>query len=174
MTTTTDFATMKQQHFLGRLLAERDIPSLGSGAERDLADRALSDGIVRLTKREASALIDALLVTAKAARKPAAAEGGEDVELEAGIYRQGDTVFKVQRSQGSGRMYAKQLTVTEGKGTFTYTPGAVGRLTAADRMDLEAARQFGAVYGVCCQCGRTLTDEGSIEAGIGPVCAKRF
>jgi hypothetical protein len=28
-------------------------------------------------------------------------------------------------------------------------------------MSLEQAVEFGAVYGVCCRCGRTLTDENS-------------
>ena len=33
------------------------------------------------------------------------------------------------------------------------------------------ARLFGQVTGVCCCCGRELTDKHSIEAGIGPICA---
>lgn len=52
--------------------------------------------------------------------------------------------------------------------------GTAYRFVQADqRMTLEQAKQFGAIYGVCCNCGATLTDEGSIEAGIGPVCAKK-
>ncbi len=42
------------------------------------------------------------------------------------------------------------------------------------KMTLEEAEEFGALYGFCCRCGRTLTDENSIEAGIGPVCAGKF
>jgi hypothetical protein len=41
-------------------------------------------------------------------------------------------------------------------------------------MSLEEAKAFGRLYGVCVRCGATLTDEQSIEAGIGPVCAGRF
>jgi hypothetical protein len=41
-------------------------------------------------------------------------------------------------------------------------------------MTLDQAKAFGALYGACCNCGKTLTDERSIEAGIGPVCARKF
>ena len=105
-----------------------------------------------------------------AAPKPA------PVELEAGIYRVGDDWFKVQKAvHGSGNMYAKRLVVTSpGEATFEYAPGAIRNITADHKVSLEEARQFGHVYGVCCNCGATLTDEKSIVAGIGPVCAKKF
>ena len=38
-------------------------------------------------------------------------------------------------------------------------------------MDADQAAQFGALYGVCCNCGRELSDERSIHAGYGPTCA---
>lgn len=38
----------------------------------------------------------------------------------------------------------------------------------------RAAVLYGIKLGVCGVCGRTLTDEDSIKAGIGPVCAKRM
>lgn len=96
-------------------------------------------------------------------------------ELEAGIYLHDGEIFKVQRAvHGSGNMYAKRLTVIDGTGTFEFAGGMVRKLKADERMTLDQAREYGAVYGVCCNCGRTLTDETSIEAGIGPVCAKRF
>lgn len=39
---------------------------------------------------------------------------------------------------------------------------------------LQTAMKYGRLSGLCCSCGRDLTDEGSIEAGIGPVCARKF
>lgn len=36
------------------------------------------------------------------------------------------------------------------------------------------ARQYGKETGICCCCGRELTDKNSIEAGIGPVCADKW
>jgi hypothetical protein len=38
----------------------------------------------------------------------------------------------------------------------------------------QAARDYGKRTGVCCCCGRELTDKASIEAGIGPICATKW
>jgi hypothetical protein len=86
---------------------------------------------------------------------------------------------------GSGRPYTKRLTaqrpqpedggVTQWK--FEMFHGGMQRLRTSDnvrKMTLEEAVQFGKLYGVCCRCGRTLTDENSIAAGIGPICAGAF
>lgn len=37
-----------------------------------------------------------------------------------------------------------------------------------------AAVAYGKRFGRCSVCNRELTDEASVEAGIGPVCAKRY
>ena len=39
---------------------------------------------------------------------------------------------------------------------------------------LQAAMKYGKLSGRCCSCGRELTNDGSIEAGIGPICAAKF
>lgn len=93
-----------------------------------------------------------------------------------GMYRMADgTIYKVQRAvHGSGNLYAKRLVPPSefgGNASFEYAPGALRALKPEDKMTLDQAREFGALYGTCCQCGRTLTDERSIEAGIGPICA---
>lgn len=81
------------------------------------------------------------------------------------------TVYKVQRAvHGSGRLYAKVLTETG----FTYAPGAVRKLGPEHKMSLEQAREYGRLYGRCVRCHKELTDEDSIEAGIGPVCQNKF
>ncbi|AOE44372.1 hypothetical protein SEA_GHOBES_19 [Gordonia phage Ghobes] len=38
----------------------------------------------------------------------------------------------------------------------------------------EASRRYGHELGVCGVCGRTLTNDSSREAGIGPKCAEKF
>lgn len=38
------------------------------------------------------------------------------------------------------------------------------------RMSYAEAQEFGQLYGTCAVCGRTLTNETSIDRGIGPVC----
>ena len=37
-----------------------------------------------------------------------------------------------------------------------------------------AAKAYGALMGRCSFCDTAITDEGSVEVGYGPVCAKRF
>lgn len=91
-------------------------------------------------------------------------------ELEIGMYRVGDAIFKVQQSRESGRLYAKRLT----EDGFEYAPGAIRSIKASDRMTLEEAKEYGQMTGTCCNCGRTLTNEESIRDGIGPICAGKF
>lgn len=97
-----------------------------------------------------------------------------------GMYQTSDgTIYKVQIAKnGSGNLYAKRLILdTDQRGTsarFEYAPGAIHNLYADQRMTTEQAAAFGALYGICCNCGRDLTDEDSIARGIGPICAKNF
>lgn len=126
--------------------------------------------------RKASATIDRLKIEARNAAhpiRPAVAE------LEDGMYRlpNGD-ILKVQHAvHGSGRQYAKRLVPPAefgGKAEFEYAPGAMRTLTAEHRMTVEQAREFGALYGTCVRCGRTLTAEDSIARYMGPVCATKI
>jgi hypothetical protein len=99
-----------------------------------------------------------------------------------GMYRKAGTIYKVQKAvHGSGQNYAKRLVQTltvdkngKPKWTFEYAPGFVYELRAEHALTFEQAKEFGALYGTCCVCGRTLTKEESIEAGIGPICATKF
>lgn len=107
--------------------------------------------------------------------------GTEGVEIgpaEEGMHQFGGVIFKVQRAvNGSGRLYAKALVEAPGSDsgwTFEYAPGAIKNLSAATKLSLAEAKAFGALYGTCCVCGRTLTNEDSIAAGIGPICAGKF
>jgi hypothetical protein len=91
--------------------------------------------------------------------------------LEDTLYKVGDDIYKTTRSRGSGFLYAKLL---DKYGTWQYTPGAMRNITPENRMTLEEAKQYGRTTGTCCQCGAKLTNEASIEAGIGPICAQRW
>jgi hypothetical protein len=92
-----------------------------------------------------------------------------------GWYRKDEVIYKVQVAvNGSGHVYAKQLVVEEGTGRWEYARGMAYQLTEADRLSTEDAAAFGKLYGVCAVCGRILTDEKSIEQGIGPVCISRL
>lgn len=85
-----------------------------------------------------------------------------------GMFRHNGKVYKVQKAvHGSGNLYAKILL----DGKFEYAKGMLPKLDESERMTLEEAKEYGKLTGSCCNCGRTLTDEDSIEAGIGPICA---
>lgn len=104
--------------------------------------------------------------------------------LDSGMYKIGAEIFKVQIAvHGSGRKYAKQLEVqthergmelAQPVGKFIFCAGAIRKIRPEHKMSLDEAKAFGKIYGVCCKCGRTLTDETSIENGIGPVCGASF
>jgi hypothetical protein len=82
-------------------------------------------------------------------------------------------VYKVQVAvHGSGHLYAKQWDPDRKK--FEYATGALSKLRPEHAMTEDDAKEFGRLYGVCCVCGKTLTDETSIAEGIGPVCGKRW
>lgn len=154
-------ASEKQVSFITRLLSERDLTGTAYS-------RWTPEVIAQVSAKEASAAITALLALPKTQAATAV--------LEAGIYRtdSGD-IFKVYKAvHGSGKMLAKRLIVENGAGRFEYEGLATRFVKAEQRMTLEQAKEFGAIYGVCCNCGATLTDEKSIAAGIGPVCATRF
>lgn len=87
-----------------------------------------------------------------------------------------DRIFKVYKAvHGSGRQCVKRLVIDGTSGSFEYMGLAAKHLPATARLlSLEEAQAFGKIYGFCVRCGRTLTDEESIAAGIGPVCAGRW
>jgi len=115
---------------------------------------------------------------APAAHQQSIARQAPKVIEEDGMYKMGNTIYKVQWNQTHTALYAKELKV-QGEGHdaevwFDYAPGAVRNLRPHHKMSLEEAKEFGALYGTCCVCGRTLTNEESIEAGIGPICGSKF
>ena len=188
-------ATDKQISYLLALLEQREVePSYAF---------ELKIGLEDLDIREASKAIDNLksyprrveVAITQTAPRPVRSSITED-----GMYVKDGVVYKVQFAvHGSGNLYAKRLVVagecqghldTSGNSIemvycdgacdpspaaeFVYEAGAVNRLAPEDKMTLEAAQAFGRLYGICCRCGATLTDETSIAAGIVPVCGSRF
>lgn len=53
-------------------------------------------------------------------------------------------------------------------------PEVVEALQALATDPEAVAKAYGRKYGVCCFCSRGLTDERSVTAGYGPVCADRY
>lgn len=158
-------ATERQVDYLRSLLDTRVIDA----AKRDDLLARIADGT--LDRDRASRAIDMLRVAPKVmARKVAPS-------LEVGMYRKDGEIYRVHRSRETGNLYAKRLVLdllAKREITFAYAKGAIMFLTEDDRMSLSEAKAFGVETGVCCVCGTFLTDPKSVEAGIGPVCAKRF
>lgn len=99
--------------------------------------------------------------------------------------RLGEFVFKPAKASGAnpGAIY-----VTD-KGTGAYlgkvmggkflkvrecTDGQESRIVEVCKDPKTAAIAYGKKYGICCVCGRELTDPASIERGIGPICEAGF
>jgi len=115
-------------------------------------------------------------------------------ELQDGMYRNPNTgtIYKVYHTvHGNNIQVAKRLIVDKGdhitegysnpdkpqkayKAKFKYEGRAPLKFLKPEyRLTLKHAREFGALYGTCCVCARTLTNELSIHLGIGPVCGDR-
>jgi hypothetical protein len=137
------------------------------------------DSVRAMDRRSVSTLIDTLKKTPDAPKTVAAT-------VTEGMYRNPATgdIFKVQVAHhGSGNLYAKRLVKLdepkikrskEYSYEFEYAPGALKSILPEWKMTLEEAKEWGALYGACCNCGTVLTDEKSIAAGIGPICAGKF
>ena len=59
------------------------------------------------------------------------------------------------------------------KGRFVKAKGMQFRLKPEQLLPHDEAVKFGQVYGFCVRCGAILTDEDSIERGMGPDCASK-
>lgn len=113
-------------------------------------------------------------------RSNAPADADADPVTDVGLYRNPNngTIYKVQKAKTTGNLYAKKLVLVDRYGdkpkvTFEYAPG-LRFLKAAWKMTLDEAEAFGALYGQCVRCGRTLTVKESVAASMGPVCRKYF
>lgn len=88
-----------------------------------------------------------------------------------GFYAHNGTVAEVVKS-AAGRLYAKLLNRDTWR--FDYAPGVVTLLKPEDRLTLEQAAAMGKEWHHCGICGRELTNEDSIDRGIGPICATKL
>ena len=161
-TTTVAPATDSQYTYITDLLRKHTVPA-------DFLGRANEAIRLRTLDRAlASKTIDWLRRQPQVTRKAASAN-----DVPEGFHIAGGEVYKVQVAvHGSGRKYAKVL--DRETQTFVVASGAIQLLSADTAMTLEDAAKYGRTYNICARCGRTLTDEDSIERGVGPVCASKF
>lgn len=168
-------ATDGQIRFINSLLSERGL-SLDTACIMIFSHDDVE--IERGYGGTASQMIDALKDMPRPERN-----APEPVELEAGMYKVGQEIFKVKISQ-AGRPYAQILchdSILNGNYAdaavwFDYEPRLIQRygITPEHRMTLDQCAEFGLLFGTCCVCARTLTKPASIAKGIGPVCEKKI
>jgi hypothetical protein len=180
-------ATDSQVGYVRSLAAKRATHRLasGPGSPAEILS-AFQNGRV-ISKSQASRLIDALkraplLDEPKSIRLgvgPVAAKVPARETVPEGFYYvadpEGDYVAKVQLNLAGTRKYAKRLCVYLDGSSWEYTPGLVEKLTPEMALTEEQATRMGTdpnspLYGWCCICGLRLTNELSIELGIGPIC----
>ncbi|WP_347956041.1 DUF6011 domain-containing protein [Gordonia aichiensis] len=166
--TITRQATDRQRNYL-RSLLER------TGDDTTVADTGT------LTCAAASALIDALIPRAKAAKvTPPPVDVDPDL-TPAGRYRityaGTDLTVKVDRpttGRWAGWVFVKEIDADgdEHRLSRADSKGVLAVIAATGAKAASSA--YGRFTGVCGVCSRSLTNPASIEAGIGPVCASRL
>jgi hypothetical protein len=129
------------------------------------------------TKADASAKITALK-EAKSAKAAPTSKGATTSAIPNGVHMIDGYIIRIRTSK-SGNQYGERLLTQieqEEHGTEWSYEGrkALKGASAATVLTLAQAKAFGVAYGVCAVCGARLKDIDSIEAGIGPVCAKKF
>ena len=84
-------------------------------------------------------------------------------------------VFRVRKSRSTPRLYAELVCPqTDGSVEFAYNAKAMAWLRASSKLTWAEARDFGAAYGACIACGRTLSDARSLVQGYGATCAGHY
>lgn len=169
-------ASEKQIVLIHSLLKDREVPTVNA----EMVSEELAEGV--LSKGEASKRIDFLLKCPKKGKVVAPKNfppGAPVVEAQEGYYVREGEVFKVIISKSSGKPYAKQMVVKNAgtknaSGTWVYAPGIAKELATLKVLTAAEAGVIGKKTGACMICGRTLTKNASIEAGIGPVCAGKL
>jgi hypothetical protein len=158
-------ATPKQFAFIKTLLAEREIDSDEQAlvdAARERAQRG------EMSTKDASGMIEWLMTLPK---QQQSSEGGEQGggDPEPGIYVHDDALYRVKISK-AGHAYAQRWD----DGTWEYVGRSAPFRSLSEQISAERAAEFGHVTGQCVFCMRELTDERSIAAGYGPVCADYY
>ena len=92
-------------------------------------------------------------------------------DVSEGIWRNDDEQLIEVALTRNGQLVGKLIDEETGKREYLGKRG-LGGLTR--KLTLEEAQEWGRRTGVCCSCGRELTDPDSISRGLGPICARRF
>lgn len=175
-------ATAKQVSFYNSLLDQ--IVALGAGEFSDEVVAVAREGFPTRTVAEASEAIERAkrtLARLKAATPaPAAPAAPVTVQVPSGHYalvEDGVTKFYKVDVVTEGKWAGRTFVNAQGSDEYYPIRNAAHRasILAAIAADPKAALvRYGHAIGKCGVCNRTLTDEASRAAGIGPVCAGRL
>lgn len=155
-------ATARQIDYLQALMKDRD--SGIDPSDVDVIVAAWIEGGI-LTKGFVSEKIDEYKALPNRARKLA----------EPGYYMHNGIMYCVVENKAKTGTYAKALIVNgSGRWSWEYEKGKVLFLADLVPLTIEEAAAFGKLHGQCAVCLRPLVDPKSVEAGIGPHCAKKL
>lgn len=182
-------ATDKQREFVARLTADRAALYRGHGLDADAANVEAADFTEHLAdRRKTSALLDTMIASNKALRAelgaaPASKGAPQPVDdVIAGRYavespRDGALRFYlVERpTEGKWAGYVFVKVMHSDDETNLGSRFAMDVLEEIHRVGPEACSiRYGREIKRCGVCGRTLTNEASRAAGIGPICSTKF
>jgi hypothetical protein len=83
-------------------------------------------------------------------------------------------VYRVRTARTTKRLYGELVVppaTADDKVEFLYNGKAMAFLRKSNRLTWQEARDFGAAYGACIACGRTLEDPRSLVQQYGATCA---
>ena len=129
--------------------------------------KALS--LEQLSRSDVSAIINGLKV---------APELSVSIKIsEVGAYLLDGVIYSIRQGRESKKWQVWTYSSIESK--YARLPkdeevAILKKIQPADRLTLENAIKYSVQTGICCHCGRTLTQLKSVTGGIGPICAKKY
>ena len=174
-------ATEKQINFINTLAAER---VNGEVYVQIQLDACMVPKLEFLSTKDARNMIGVLMGAPKV-KKAASADLKKAYEpaLAVGVYKTlDDTLLRVYKGKQSGMNLVKKIVPTSHGYEYEYVGSAFRVVKGESSLGLvhiipltkEDAANWGHLTGSCIVCGRHLDDPDSVDAGIGPVCAKGF
>lgn len=94
---------------------------------------------------------------------------------EVGAYLHNETIYSIRQGNESKKwqVWAYDENAKKYLRNDTLLP-ILKEVTPDNRLTLEQAIKYSVQTGICCHCGRTLTQLKSVAGGIGPICARRY
>jgi hypothetical protein len=94
-------------------------------------------------------------------------------DIAVGAYELDGTVYSVRKGNYSGKIHAVVYDPDQKKWVDDLTK-SIYKLKDEHRLTLSRATQLSVAVGSCVHCGRTLTLQKSVVAGMGRVCASKY